>query len=103
MTPKVIAPRKPAKSSRGDGVQRLAKACSRTLRDNGDEIAAALFRRAAEGNLPSTRLLLKLIEKHPAARIHRKRFASGRKALLKALADLQLVVDKPRQSANAQE
>jgi len=99
MTLKVSEPRKSANYSRRDAVQRLAKACCRALRDDSEEIAAALFHRAAQGNLPATRLLLKVLEENPAVRIHKKRLASGKKALVKALAGLQWVVDKPHQPA----
>ena len=103
MTANSSAPQKTTKQRRGNGAQRLAKACSRKLRDNDEEIAAALFRRAAEGNTGAMRLLLKVIEKHPFARIHKRRAASGKKALIAALAELQWVLPKPHQSRERQE
>ena len=95
MTANESAPAKTPKRRRGTPVQRFAKACSRALRDADQEIAAALLRRAAEGNVPAARLLLQLLEKHPAARIHKRRFASGKKALIEALAKLQWVINDP--------
>ena len=97
MTTQQTSPQKTAKHRRGSGIQRFAKACSRALRDSDDEIAAALFRRAADGNIAAARLLLKVLEKHPSTRIHKKRFASGKKALLEALAKLQWIVTDPSQ------
>ena len=95
MTLNESAPLKTKKQRRGNGAKRLAKACCRKLRDNDEEIAAALYRRAAEGNTAAIRLLLKVIEKHPFVRIHRKRAESGKKALIAALAELQWVLPKP--------
>ena len=54
MTAIETAPQKSKKRVRGRAMQRFAKACSRVMRDNSDELAAALFRRAAEGSTPVT-------------------------------------------------
>jgi hypothetical protein len=52
MTAIETAPQKSKKRVRGDAMQRFAKACSRVMRDNSDELAAALFRRATKAARP---------------------------------------------------
>lgn len=89
------APPKNKKRVRGDAIQRFAKACSRALRDNGDEIAQGLFRRAVEGNAGAARLLLKILEKHPTTRSHKKRTVPEKQPPAQSLARLQLV-PRPR-------
>lgn len=50
------------KRLRVPGTTKLSKACEKILRRDGDRIADALFERAAEGNVSSAKLLIKIIE-----------------------------------------
>jgi len=96
MTAIETPPQKSKKRVRGDAMQRFAKSCSRVMRDNGDELAAALFRRAAEDSTPAAHLLLKIIEKQPLRRSHKKHNASVKRALIASLANLQWNPNQPQ-------
>jgi hypothetical protein len=68
------------KRQRVRGCTRLSKACEKILRADGDRIANALFARAAEGNVSSAKLLLKIIENEARnIRMRRRQAAERRK------------------------
>ena len=64
-TAAVKPPKSKTKRVRGDAVTRLAKATARNVRNNSDQLSDALFKRAMEGDVSCTKLLLTLIEKCP--------------------------------------
>jgi hypothetical protein len=53
------------KRVRGNAIDRLAKATARSVRDRSAELSDALFKRALEGDVNCTKLLVTLIEKLP--------------------------------------
>lgn len=61
------------------GITRLYRACEKILRNDGDRIAEALFERAAQGNVSSAKLLIKIIELEARRIRTRKRQAAQRK------------------------
>jgi hypothetical protein len=66
-------PSKPTKKRvRGTAGQRLAKAASRVLRDNGDKIVQTLYERTLNGDVRSGRLLLAFMKKLRAPRPRKK-------------------------------
>ena len=69
----VKLPKSKTKRVRGNAVTRLAKATARNVRDNSDKLSDALFKRAMEGDVSCTKLLLTLIEKCPPKRKRKQR------------------------------
>lgn len=65
----------PKKRVRGNAVTRLAKATARIVRDNSDKLSDALFKRALEGDVNCTKLLVALTEKCPQKKRKHKSMA----------------------------
>ena len=75
-----VAQPKP-KRLRAPGASRLSRACEKILRRDGERLAQALFERAAEGNVSSAKLLIKIIEVEARRLRIRQRKAAERQKL----------------------
>jgi hypothetical protein len=70
------SPKPKPKRTRGDAVTRLARETARNVRDKSNELSDALFRRALEGDVNCTKLLLLFIEKCPPRKRKRRSMAA---------------------------